>query len=667
MLFPRKMKFLELTVMKNDMDIVLEYIGRKAMVQFPEAEGALDNMEIIRKKEIIDRLAGVCNFLGVEDTDYENNHNDDDILIPADDDLTLVDKICSVTENLKEIEYRAVYEKQRIRETINEAKAFSKMNMPFADFEHLSYLTVRLGRLDQNGINELRVSMGDRAVIIPFDNENRFLAACSKKGRFALDSQLKKLSFEPITIPENYRGIPAEMMKSLNEQYSVLEKEIEKVKNEKEQLRISFSAELKRLVSSMNIALIIEKIKGRFTATENLYHFSGWTPADMIPTLTKDISKLTDGRVAVHSYSPHEVPSIKNGNEKVPVVMKHGAFVKGFESVVFSYGAPLYGTIDPTPIVAFFFTLMFGIMFGDAGQGFILFLLGIIINKSKNKLAKLKKYSIPLMSVGVASMIMGLLAGSVFANEQLLVTPTRIVTEVLTGQPMDRILHILPIHGTGGSVTKLLYFFAFTVSIGVIINSLGLFINIFNRCKFKKYREAFFSKTGLAGLLLFWYALFIAVRLLLGGQIELYDYAGIFVPITCIFFGPVIWRIFSGERPVLNNGIFSFFMEGFVEVIETVSAYLSNTLSFLRVGAFALAHAVFSFIVFYFTDELSGSGISGTLSAALIMITGNAIIIVLEGLIVAIQVIRLQYYEFFNKFFVETGAEFAPFRFQKEL
>ena len=261
-------------------------------------------------------------------------------------------------------------------------------------------------------------------------------------------------------------------------------------------------------------------------------------------------------------------------------------------------------------------------------------------------------------------MIMGLLAGSVFTNEHLLTAPTRAVTAAITGNPMDRILHILPMASEGGSITKLLYFFAFTVAIGVIINSLGLIINIFNRCVFKKFQAAFFSKTGLAGLLFFWYALFIAVRIISGGRFEAYDFAGLLIPVICIFFGQVIWRTIAGEKPVLENGLLSFIMEGFVEVLDTVSTYFSNTVSFLRVGAFALAHAVFSFIVFYFTDQLASSGIAGTFSAALIMIAGNAIIIVLEGLIVAIQVIRLQYYEFFNKFFVETGVEFAPFSFK---
>ncbi|MCL2443406.1 MAG: V-type ATP synthase subunit I [Treponema sp.] len=664
MLRPRKMKFIELTVFKKDMDSVIEYLGKKAMIQFPESEGIIENHETARIKEIIQRLSDAAEYIDTYYSKKDFNDNVENVSIPAMDTEKLTETICTGIESLKNKEITAIQERQRIRETINEAKAFSRMNVSFSDFEHLSYLTLRIGRLDPKGVNELKEALGNRSIIIPLNTDNLILAACSKKGRFALDTQLKKVFFEPVNIHDNYRGVPAEMMKSMMEKVKELDLEIEKIKKEREQLNKTYSQEINKLFLSWKMALTIEEIKARFTATESLYHFSGWTPADTLSALAKDLSEKTGGRVAIHVYSPDEVASVKANKEKVPVAMKHNSFVKGFESVVFSYGAPLYGTIDPTPLVAFFFTIMFGIMFGDVGQGFVLFLAGVIIGKFKKKYVKLSKFSIPLISVGIASMIMGLLAGAVFTNEKLLIGPTRIITSAITGNPMDRILHILPMAGEGGSITKLLYFFGFTLGIGVIINSLGLIINIFNRCILKKYQAAFFSKTGLAGLLLFWYALFIIVRILFGGKFEMFDLAGIFIPVFFIFFGPIIWRIISGERPVLESGILTFVMEGLVEIMETFSTYFSNTISFLRIGAFALAHAVFSFIIFYFTEQLAHSGPGGTISAVFIMIIGNTIIIVLEGLIVAIQVIRLQYYEFFNKFLIETGVEFAPFRFK---
>ena len=347
MLRPRKMKFMELVVLKSDMDAVLEYLGKKAAIQFPEKEGSFDNQEIINIRSIISRLYEAGEYIGINlhtagnhESSGENN-NDGDFQTRRQKSEALVETVCCVIENLKDRQFKTEYEKSRVREAINEARAFSKMNVPFSDFEHLSFLCLRFGRLDSKGVSDLRESLKNRAVIIPLD-ENRILAASSKKGRFALDSQLKKVSFEPIAVPDNYRGIPAHMMTSLNEQYEKMGQELENINSEKEQLRISLTSGLKQLVFEWNIALLIEEIKVRFTATENMYHFSGWVVADMQAELIRELSVLTGGRIAVRSYLPNEIPSVKSGREKVPVAMKHNAFVKGFEGVVFSYGAPMY-------------------------------------------------------------------------------------------------------------------------------------------------------------------------------------------------------------------------------------------------------------------------------------------------------------------------------------
>jgi V/A-type H+-transporting ATPase subunit I len=311
-------------------------------------------------------------------------------------------------------------------------------------------------------------------------------------------------------------------------------------------------------------------------------------------------------------------------------------------------------------------------MFGDFGQGLVLFILGILCSKKGIPLlSNFKKFSVPLKSVGIASMVMGLLTGSFFANEKFFVAPTRALTEFITGHPRDHVLVILPLAESGGSVTKLFYFFGFTIAVGVILNSIGLIVNIINKFILKDYEKAVFSKTGLAGAIFFWYALFIAIRFILSSMnpalsfnFAWFDVVFLVVPVAGIFFEPALWRLLSGKKPVFTEGLLVFIMEGFVEVLEIVSTYISNTVSFLRVGAFALSHAVLSFMVFHFAEQVSGVT-AGTAFSGLIIIIGNLVIILLEGLIVAIQVVRLQYYEFFSKFFVETGVEFNPFRFRK--
>ena len=676
------MKVIELTVLSRDMDTVIEHLGRRALMHITgenESQGHVMNEAASKHiRENLDRLANAASWLvlPLPPEPLESSR------FPGEAEELLTDTIVQAVSSLSERENELHEEKRKVDEALNEAKAFANLNAPFADLDQLSYLTLRVGRLDNRQVEELRQSLSDRAVIIPLGSgegggSGRYLAAASRKGRFALDSELKKADFVPIVIPDGYKGIPSELLSGLEERLKGTVTELEDIDSRRIKLREEYGASLQSLAASYQMADIAERLKASITATKNAYFLSGWVPADMVQVLVGELEKLTDDRIAVRSYNPEELERVKEGREKVPVSLKHGVFIKGFEGVVFSYGAPLYGTIDPTPLVAVFFTILFGIMFGDVGQGFVLILLGILTGRMhKGFFSKFRKFSVPLVAVGIASMIMGFLEGSFFTNESLFVGPTRFITGLLTGHPVDRILTIMPLPAKGGSVIKLFYFFGFTIGVGVLLNSAGLIVNLANQFFLKKYEKALFSKTGLAGIILFWYAIFIAVRFIVAKtnpalyefHFGVIDIIWLALPLGLIIFGPLIWRLVSGERPVFKEGFMVFFMEGFVEILETISTYVSNTVSFLRVGAFALSHAVLSFIVFKFVEEVSNAAAAnafGTAAGFLILVFGNLVIIILEGLIVAIQVVRLQYYEFFSKFFTETGVEFSPFRFRK--
>ena len=141
-------------------------------------------------------------------------------------------------------------------------------------------------------------------------------------------------------------------------------------------------------------------------------------------------------------------------------------------------------------------------------------------------------------------------------------------------------------------------------------------------------------------------------------SIQWFDWVVIGVTLFGVFMAEPLERLLEGERPVFKDGVSTGIIVGLVEIMDTVSNYFSNTASFLRVGAFALAHVVLGFIIFSMSSLAGGAG------GLLITVLGNVIVIVLEGMVVAIQVIRLQYYEFFSKFFTETGKEFKPFQFR---
>ncbi|MBQ5383482.1 MAG: ATPase, partial [Treponema sp.] len=225
------------------------------------------------------------------------------------------------------------------------------------------------------------------------------------------------------------------------------------------------------------------------------------------------------------------------------------------------------------------------------------------------------------------------------------------------GEPRDQILPMMP-GGDSGSITRMFIFFGFTIAVGFVINSVGIIINIVNQFTLRRPGKALFGKTGISGAVFFWYVIAFALRIALFKHSPMiFDWVIMGLSLILTAYGEIFERIVEGKRPVLENGFGTALISGLVEIIEVVSSYLSNTVSFVRVGAFALAHAVLGFLI----EKMVG--MAPLAGGILISILGNAIVIALEGMIVAIQVVRLQYYEFFSKFFHETGRDFKPFCF----
>lgn len=659
---PRRMKRITLTVLSRDVDRVLEYLGKAGVLQPSLGEGG-EGTDAPRDRgraveRALARIREVAGYLSLRLPEEPGAT----ARLPSEEDAALLETLCGRIEDLRGREHALLEDRRKTEDALTEAQAFAHLEAPFSDLERLSYLTLRLGRVETRKREELAAALGDRAVLIPLDEGDRVLAASSRKGRFALDAELKKAGFEAIAVPEGFTGVPEVMLAGLQDRIRNSQDALGRIDAEKAATASECRPALERLAESFAMASAVEGLKARLESIQSAFSLHGWVVAEGLPGLVAELERLTDGRIAVTSYDPEELPEVREGAEKVPVSLEHGAFVAGFERLVFSYGAPLYGTIDPTPIVACSFTILFGLMFGDVGHGFALLSLGLLTTRREFPFFhRFSRFAPALLAVGIASMVVGILDGEIFANSGLLIRPTRAITGFFTGVPVDRVLHLMP---EAGSLERLYLFFGFTLAVGVVLNTLGLVVNIVNLVSLKRWEKLFFSKTGLSGALLFWYALGIALRVILGGSLAWFDVLGLGLPLAALFLGPALWRYFSGDRPVLADGLVVYLVEGFVEILESTSYYFSNTVSFLRVGAFALSHAVLSFIVFTLSSMVAGVP-GGGLFSILVLLVGNTIIVFLEGLIVAIQTIRLQYYEFFSKFFTETGVEFTPFRFRK--
>jgi V/A-type H+-transporting ATPase subunit I len=648
------MRLIELMVLREDIHAVLKYLGELGEFQFQDDfSSANDDKKLNPDAAVFEKLQQVRVALDLPDLDGYRGA----LSLPSAEDFDSATKIINSVETLHEDELKAADEEKRATSAYAEALAFSNLKVSYSELESLSFLTLRIGKIDPSKIDILREKIGSRGIIVQLgDDRSRILAASSKKARFILDGELKDAGFVEVEIPKDFKGIPDDVLITLKVAKEQAILKLNEIQTERKNFAETHKNELFRLLQSFSVGSQVYDVENSLESTEFVYRITGWIPAYLTREVIKSLDELTHSRTGIREFLPSEVPSVISGREKVPVKVRHGKIVSNFERMIFSYGSPLYGTIDPTPFVALFFTILFGIMFGDAGQGLCFLIIGILCCLKKIKISGWEKFGAVFCCIGISSTIMGLLTGEFFANEKILEPFALFVTGIF-GKPHAPILKMMP-SSDPSSITRMFSFFGFTIAVGFIINTCGIVINIINNFSLKRFGRAIFSKTGITGAIFFWYVIAFALRVaFFKHSPAAYDWIIIGGSLFFTAFGEVFQRIVDGERPILENGLFSAIIGAVVEIIEVISSYLSNTVSFVRVGAFALAHAVLGYIINSLVEITPGVG------GIVVAVAGNAIVVVLEGMIVAIQVVRLQYYEFFSKFFSETGREFKPFAF----
>ena len=326
-----------------------------------------------------------------------------------------------------------------------------------------------------------------------------------------------------------------------------------------------------------------------------------------------------------------------------PVKLKNAGIFRPFEFFVKMYGLPNYDEMDPTPFVAITYFILFGIMFADVGQGLCLSLITWIA------MWKMKKMELGkcIAMCGISSAIFGVLFGSVFGFEEAL-NPFWGWVHEKTGVPLmeGKLLDVNQLS------TELIYA---AIGIGVVLVLVAIALNIYTKCKQHKYGNALFSQNGVAGFLFYGATVFGLIgQMFLGLKLLTLPYVVglIIIPAVLIFFNEPLSELIEGKKDWFPEKIGDFLMQNIFEMLEVVLSYVSNTVSFLRVGAFILVHAGMMTVVFTLAEMIGGAGYWIT------VVIGNIIIMALEGLLVGIQALRLEFYEMFSRFFTGEGRPF---------
>jgi len=356
--------------------------------------------------------------------------------------------------------------------------------------------------------------------------------------------------------------------------------------------------------------------------------------------LCEKVLELTGGRAVIEIRDPAA------GEEEPPTLMKNPWFIRPFEMLISSYSLPHYNEIEPTPFFAMLFLLMFGLMFGDIGHSGLLLVTGILM-WWRGKLM-IRDAGVILTFCGISGVIFGAVYGSVFGYE---------FHELVIGERQIRFLNPL------ANANRVLMI---TVLFGVAVISLGIVLNIVNRFRRREYIAGAIDRFGIIGGIFYWGSLVVAARGIVQQKVSWLAIALLVIaPLVILFIYHPAKSIAAklrgrhGEHD--ESGIAVLLIESAAESFETVLAYVANTLSFARIGAFALAHAGLSIAVYRLIDivhEMPG----GPVWTVLVFIFGTLLIVLLEGLIVAIQSLRLEYYEFFGKFYRGEGRKYDPFK-----
>ncbi|RJP57571.1 MAG: hypothetical protein C4541_09875 [Candidatus Auribacter fodinae] len=519
----------------------------------------------------------------------------------------------------------------------------------FLDFAHVSGYSVLdqyLGRLPHANLSRLKADLGNKPhLLIPVREKHPWvtvLVFVFKKDSPAVQKMLKELSWEAVQVPPDLRGTPEEIIKKISGRHEKVEKDRKSIREQETKLKESIAGMLVPRAYFIQLQALLGEAQKYIKRTGRTAILSGWVPDDNVGQLSAELIKIAAGRcyIEIVDEKKTEIPDKK----KIPFQFKTNVWLKPFQMLVQSYGIPVHGSIDPTPIFALSFIFMFGFMFGDIGDGLVLGLIGLFMTLSKKKTAASASIGALFLYCGTISIIFGFLYGSIFGFEDIIPA-----------------LWLHPMHDINILLQVALYF-----GIGMI--SLGIIINIINGMRTGDWSRALFAKSGLLAGFLYWGCVGMLFKsYYLGHPTSGYTVGLIIgIPVTLLFLKAPLEKLLGiKSHHEENQGIGGYIMEMFFEVVEIFMGYLANTFSFIRVGAFALSHAGLFAAIFALSSMVRESTLGGVWSI-LVLFFGNILILVLEGMVVTIQAIRLEYYEFFSKFFEADGELFKPLSLRKQ-
>ncbi|MDC7127392.1 MAG: V-type ATPase 116kDa subunit family protein, partial [Spirochaetales bacterium] len=546
----------------------------------------------------------------------------------------IIDKINIKINKLRESQKKLHQESLKISEVYENLK-----NQTDKNSKKSSFILIHKGYPGRGSFDEMLESfrtIPHAGYQIPESNDYIFI--CLKRDRSLVESNFRRYEWiekdDSLISSSNEKNI----LKNIEEEIKKLTYRKAEVKKQIKELVIQNKNELDNLWKFLRTNELYSIVRNKFSYTGQTVLFSGWLPSSKAYIAEKAIKKASDNRCIIE-WSEDK----KFDRKSIPVETKYSKRFEPFEMIVENYGTPEYGTVDPTILVSITFMIMFGLMFADSGQGLVIMLIGALGLKF---MPKMKKLMTLFIYCGTASVITGLLFGSFFGY-QLIPALWFDYHSVVNG------------HGGSGAISSIYDILKITIYFGIAVIFSGLLLNWINLYRKRDYFKLFLDKSGILGGWIYGGGIYASFYFVSTGYKELPagNILTIFfgIPVIIIFFKePIHYFAIEKKREIDAFKIIDFIMEWIVELLEIFSGYLANTLSFMRVAGLGIAH------VSLMTAFDSISKMTNGVGAIIILVIGNIIVIALEGLSAGIQALRLNYYEFFSRYFTGKGIAYNP-------
>lgn len=636
-----KMKFLSLTAPKTEFDRVVDSYLSKYEIHLENALSELRSVKDLRpfvETNPYREEWKLANDL-VQNLPAQNTPVRERSLEEA------VDAVRSIRQTLAQLNDReAELEKQLETYTASyeQVAPFTQLNYDISSILHFRCIKFRFGRISLEYFEKFQSFVYDAVDTILFkcreDEEYVWLvyftpAPCADK----VDAIYASMHFERLFLPDDYEGTPKEAAQLLEEKIAGVKADLEKLRKERQSVLESRREELTGAAERLNRYtrnFDVRKLAACTNHDDNTFFIlCGWMTARDAAAFQKESESDKDLFLILE-------PDHNDILSKPPTKMRNPGIFRPFEMFIQMYGLPDYNEIDPTILVAITYSVFFGFMFGDMGQGLCLLIGGFLLYRAK----KMNLAAI-ISCCGFFSTIFGFLFGSIFGFEDIINAAWLRPGEAMTTLPF---------------IGRLNTVFVIAVALGMGIIILTMILNIINSIRAHDPEKTWFDTNGAAGLVFYAAMASVIVLFMTGHPLP----AGIVlavmfgIPLLLMFFKEPLTALVEKKAAAIEGSKGMFVVQGFFELFEVLLSYFSNTISFVRVGAFAVSHAAMMEVVLMLAGYESGSASSVNW---LVVVLGNVFVCGMEGLIVGIQVLRLEYYELFSRFYRGTGRAFKPY------